>query len=185
MGLMHRVRTVWTGVPGSPAYTNLYAVLGDGTPGEFHDAVSSMIGSLSSVVDQDVTWTVESEIPVIDTVTGEVQSVEAVVPTTGTGETHDGLLPPATSILMKWRTGVFLAGRQIQGRTYLPYIGANVSADGNVYPASITSVRNAMSVYVTALDGQAVVWSRKNGVAVPINSWDCWNKFAVMRSRRD
>nr|CRY97360.1 hypothetical protein [uncultured prokaryote] len=186
MALITRVRTIWTGVAGSPAYTNLYSIQGSLDTVTLHTATANFFNGIRDQVSTGTVMTTEGDVALIDSVTGEIVGVESVPEIANTGAGSGGRVPGADNILLRWFTGDYIGGRQIRGRTYLPYMRSGaITASGQVLGTSATAIENSASAYRIALGGSAVVYSPKNGVGVQITSSSVWNEWAVMRSRRD
>lgn len=185
-----RVRTVFTGVAGSPYWSNLYFdVVPDQAQAEI---VSDLVVGLWDDLDTDflsaLTATVQSEVASIDEATGNLLEVFPVTggAVVGLGGTEG--LPAATQGLVRFLTDEIAGGRRIRGRCFLPsQLEAN-SALG--VPSS--AWRSAKDVRFNELIGEAeqagsplCVWSRKNGISANVTTASTWNQWAVLRSRRD
>lgn len=185
MALVHRVRCVWTGVAGSPAYSNFYIQSGAVSAASAQAAVSSYMNSVRVACNTGVTVTIEGDVALVDTATDSIVGVTSTSTTSFPGSGTGSPMPPANQILIRYLTGTFIGGRQVRGRFFVPYLTTGSISSQVVAPATITAMQNATSAYITGLTGNAVVFSRKNGVPVPITAWSTWNQVAVMRSRRD
>jgi len=194
---MFHVRSVATGVAGSPYYTNLYF---NGDPGNVNIALSrvrTFWDSLASVMRSGLVTNVESEVRVLEPATGEVTNIlvggeQAAVAASGGG----GIAPPATQGLIRLQTSGLRLNRQVQGRIFIPgVITASVSAQGTALTAYQTALTNAATALRATTSGvQLVVWSRPRpligpvglpGQASPVTGASAWQEFAVLRSRRD
>lgn len=185
MAILNRVRVVWTGVAGSPAYTNLYSLSGAVTPGAAVTYTDNLMNVLKGWVNTSVTITTEGDVAQVDSATDQIVGVSTVSPMTRTGSGTGSAFPPANQILVRWLTGSFAGGRQIRGRMYIPYLTTGAATGSGVNPAAITSINGGVSSYLTAMGPAAVVYSRKNHSSPAISSFSVWNQFGVMRSRRD
>nr|CRY96821.1 hypothetical protein [uncultured prokaryote] len=185
MALIRRVRTVWTGVAGAPYYSNLYFVENGTSLGSIHARVSTLMTDLAGFQCTPLVATVEGDMPLIDSVTGQIQGVDnvnqVVIAAGGTGVA----LPRATQILCRWRTGEYVNGRQLQGRLFIPELDTGFNDDGRVDAAGVTALQNLLTPFVLSGDGEFVVWSRATGATAPVASANVWREFAVLRSRRD
>lgn len=183
---MLRVQTVVTGVAGSPYYLTGYfdadGAIPDSVIDRWHDFV---IGDEAFPLAGTITRT-DGELPIVNPQTGQI-----VGQVTGTGRTTVGtrnydLAPLQTQLLVRWRTGEYIGGREIRGRTSIPLVGeASVSANGNVSQETIGSINLQAANLLSGIGGDFVVWSKKNGVWYAATSASCWEKFSVLRSRRD
>lgn len=185
MALMYRVRAVWTGVAGSPAYSNFYAVAPTGGPTTFQNEVAQFIDGLCDYICTPVAINVEGEVPLIDSVTGEIQSIASVTPSNIAGRATGEMVPRASQLLVRWRTEAFIGGRRLQGRTFIPYVDQVANDDGRVDPTVVANLANVITPFIVAMDGKLVVWSKTSGGTAPITSGGLWDQWAQMRSRRD
>lgn len=184
---MIRVRTLLTGVPGSPFYSNLFFGGGDSTVAtEAVQNVKAFWTSVAVLMTPGVVIGIEPFVASINPATGDVVggfTVDPGVPLGSSGA--GGPIPPASQLLASLLTGSYVAGRQIRGKFNLPMVteehnvGLGVPDQGS---------RDLLRQAFTALvDGgpELQVWSRKNGVAVGVSSVSVSTKWAVLRSRRD
>lgn len=159
------------------------------------DAVDDFWNAMLATMAAAISYSVLPEVTTIDVSTGEATAVE-----TGTGQTRTGyaagdVLPPATQGLIRWTTGVFIGGRQIRGRTFIP---AQLEANSSAAGAPAGTLVTAAAAAITALNGSTEVFCiysrpQKNsagsiiraGQAAAVNAGSLWDQFAVLRSRRD
>lgn len=196
-----RVQTLWTGVAGSPYYTNLYA-LGPLTTNNGNDLATAwrtFLNSLASVLTLGMTAQIDTELLEFDettgTVTGAGSTSQAAVNFTGAGER----LPPANQLLLRWGTAGIVHNRRVRGRTFIPGI-READNDGNGAPAAsiTTPVASAAGALLTTMSGRMRVWAQpfeqdppnpnnpnRPGSAHAITGHSLAPFFAVLRSRRD
>ena len=179
-----RVRTVFTGVQGSPWLSTLYF----GTSGTAADAVTA-VGVFWSAVDglmaSTVNWTTEADVEEIG-VGGDLISVDQTTPAAGSGSaTASTLLPPATQGLIRWRTGAVFGNRELKGRTFIPGLTEGDSTDGLLTSASRTTIQNAASALIADVNSALIVWSRRYAQQILVATATVPEQFAVLRSRRD
>lgn len=184
---MLRVRAVWTGVAGTPWYTNLYF---DGSGSVDAQAaaenVHTFLSGAAFQFQNGIRIDVEAFVAVVDPVSGDVTGGFTVDPgDTIAGQLVDEVLPPATQSLTTFKTPVYVGGRNIQGKCFLGgYTEAGNSSPGvfrDSYRASLVEAWNDL----LATGPDLVVWSRKNGQFAPVSSVIVQSKWAVLRSRRD
>lgn len=180
---MLRVRTVFTGVAGTPYYSNLYFAGPSGADvaveavGAFWDVYGlSMVNELS--------WTVEGAVAVMDVATGEITGYENVDPVTGDGSSTGEMLPRASQALIHLHTGVYRGGREVRGRIFIPALDIAVDDDGQVASTIVTGTPGVVEDLINDSPGWGV-WSRKNGRLEDVLSGAMWAEFAMLRSRRD
>lgn len=184
---MLRVRINWTGptVVGGGLSTHYFT--GDDTQtgannaaaalNTFWDAICLQLGNATA-------WSLDPIVAVLD-VNGEQTGQFTVAAQSGAGALTATYEAIATNGLIQWRTGAFVGGRQIRGRTFITGITqANVSG-GAPHSNIITAVNNASAALVADANTTLAVWSKKNALTASVSSGTMWTKYAVLRSRRD
>lgn len=176
-----------TGHPGAPYFSTMY--FGGSTSGEADaasDAVRAFWAGLVGFINTGLQIQVQSEVEQVDPVTGFVLQVFDF-PQTVVAATGNAPLPFSTQGLIRWRTGSFVAGKEIRGRTFIP----NLANDAQLNAVPSVGFLNSANAAGTALllagspAGDFGVWSRKNGSFHNASSRSTWSQFAVLRSRRD
>lgn len=196
-----RVQTVWTGVAGSPYYTNLYCIgpLSTNNGNSLADAWRAFLVSLQSSMASGMTATIDPELLEFNeadgVVTGAGNTIQSPVAMTGLGDQ----LPHNVQLLIQWTTNGIVHNRRVKGRTFLPgMLEANNSPVGVPLPAVDTPVQTAINTLLSTMSGRMRVWSRpldsehsspsnpaRPGSAHAILSGDVAAYWATLRSRRD
>lgn len=182
---LFRVRTVFSGPAGSPYLSTLYFEAGGNTETGANAAVGTFWNSIDSQMHNSVSWSTEAEVTEIDEVTGNPVAVFPVTPVTGVGALSGELLPRVSQGLIRFRTGVFVGGREVRGRCFVPGLDTGTNDGGVLLPATITALNNAAAALISDSNSVFAIWSRKNGVEHPAVTGSTWNQFASLRSRRD
>lgn len=185
---MLRVTIISTGVQGSPYYTNFF--FGGSTDLEAaaaNAAASDFWNDLNGVQHAALDWVSEPEVFQIDPATGQTTAVYPVAPQSGGGSAAGEANPWATQGLIRWRTGQFVAGREVRGRTFLPATVEPQNTEGVPGTGFITIVNTAATAFLTAAGGGGglVVYSRAHGQAADVSQFSTWNQWAQLRTRRD
>ncbi len=115
---LYRVQTVFTGVAGSPYYSTFHFSAGFGSATAAVAAAGGFWNAVDGSMFNECTWDIPGEVEVIDDSTGNIIAVENATPQSGTGGLSAQPLPPATQGLIRWRTGQFVGGREIRGKTF-------------------------------------------------------------------
>lgn len=182
---MLRVRVTWSGIGGTPYLSTFYF---DGLTQTDADnavtAVGTALALYDGLVDNQVTWATDPEVPVMDEATGQSISAFSTTPLSGTGAQSSSNLPFATQGLLRLRTGVFVSGREIRGRLFLPGLVSASNTDGTVTPANKANIDSWFDGLRTDANSVWVVWSRKNGQVATITSNVMWTQWASLRTRR-
>lgn len=184
---MIRVRTTFTGRPGSPGYSNLY--FGGDTAGEAQAAVTEVLDfwdGVSAYMTSGTTIVVGGDVDLVDPATGQTTGVFSVGDES-TASSGAGAEAPALQGLVRWRTGDYVNGREIRGRLFVPWLSSEAYNSGVPSAAFLTQLfASADNLRVDASTaGGLMVYSQTHGQASLVTSVSTWNQFAVMRSRRD
>lgn len=187
---MYRVETTITGVAGSPYYIVGYFDSEAGSPdaaiGAWHTFITGSTTGTAAGFPTDATIRTSNLVPVIDPVDGGTLSVAIGDVISQAGANTGPRTPPATQMLMRWRTGVYANRREIRGRTNLPCVMEEAStAMGVVEPSVVTGLNGRAADLLADADAVHVVWSKKNGVWADTTAGGLWDQFSVLRSRRD
>lgn len=186
---MLRVRTVATGVAGTPYYTNLHFAGEDQAAAQdAYDRVRAFWSAIALQLRTGLVIDVDNAVTQIDLSTGEPTGVLTV---TDAGNVAGGgaaeALPPATQALVTFRTGQYVGGRAIQGRMFIPALTENVNdASGSLRGETASLITSAAQGLLDGDPGVGLsIYSRKNFISAAATSATCQTKWAVLRSRRD
>lgn len=192
---MLRVRTVMTGVAGSPWYTNMYFGGADAQSDvdAATDRVRAFWQSIGGYISTGVNIDVQSDVALINEGTGVVFDLKTHVtaPVASSGATER--LPTSNQALVRLGTSGIVAGRRVRGRIFLPGFNEGVSVNGQVQAsdrALIDNAAKALAGITPSATPPMVVWSRpvdggRAGSFYPVTSCTTWSQWAVLRSRRD
>lgn len=193
MADMARVRTVFTGVAGTPWYSNIYiGAIGSGIDFQaYTDAVGDFWESQASVLRGDVDYTVEGDLAILNDATGEITRVEGTTGVSGSFTSAAEPLPTQTQLLLRVLTNTYLNGRRIRGRIFIPGYCEPSSTAGRPAPTLLTDVPASFEATIGALPHPVVVWHKPNaetgapGSQHAYDSIQVWSEWSVLRSRRD
>lgn len=188
MTTLSRVRTVFTGVAGTPWYSNLYFTWVTGEAQNLVDAVDDFWTVIIGQINGAVTGTVEGSVAQINDATGDITSVESVTPGTIDFTGSGAVLPPANQTVINLHTGTYVAGREIRGKIFVPGLIAAASAtDGSPSSGFLVAQKGAADALVAATSsaGPLRVYSPTHATSAVVTATSSMSQFAVMRSRRD
>jgi hypothetical protein len=182
---LYRYTTTFTGATGAPWYNQLWFYGSGGSGQSAADAAGVFWGAIDNYMKSTVTWSGAPEIEEVLMETGELTGLIAVTPHTGTGGSSAEMGPIGTQALIKWRTGVFLGGREVRGRTFVP----GLSEDSNDPTGAVgVTTRTALDTAAAALisDASSVfgVYSRTNRAMYAAASGTTNTSWSFLRSRR-
>lgn len=184
---MIRVRVNLAGDTVGPGLSTYYF---DGTTQGIADdaaaAVASFWTAIAAYHPSYGTWALDTTVAVMSAVTGELQETLTVAPASGTGSDGSAQIATAAQGLIRLRTASVIGGRQIRGRIFIPGATETYNDTGGVPTTGYkTALNNAATTLMNDAGNTWVVWSRTNGTVGTISGVDTWNKWAIMRSRRD
>lgn len=184
MAVLQRVRTVWTGTTGMPGYSNHYFTSA-ATAQACVDIVRDALTQLNSSISTAVTANVDPVVFSIESTTGDNVGTNTVTGRTLVGSGSGDMLPLSTQGLVGFRTGNFVAGRELRGKWFVPGMAeTNNTAAG----APISTVQLSLIAAGNILVNGApdfVIYSRTHKVYSSATSAYSPTKWAVLRSRRD
>lgn len=193
-----RVRTVLTGVAGTPWYTNTY--FSDPLTGTAEqDAVNAMgafWNTMDTYIDNTVSGQVQGDVLRIDETDGTVLGLEAATPVAVAGGNTSDPLPYMTQGLGRLSTAGIVHNRLVRGRIIVP--GPTEDQNGTAgVPAStyISTLQTAMDALIADANTALVVWSRpfagtegnpaRSGSIHLVTGASVAPYWSVLRSRRD
>lgn len=200
---MLRIRTLVTGVAGSPWYVNTY-FNGD-TVTEAQDASAKMAVFWDSVklkMLSGLTIQVSPEVVSVEPATGEMLDFFTVARTPINAAASGLPLPFSNQALVRITTDAVRAGRRVQGRILLPgFVVGEQSGDGTPTAGSVSTTTTLAQALVDPASTSGLgVWSRpvfgnvidplppvivRPGAFFSATSAVMQDKWAVLRSRRD
>lgn len=182
---MLRVRTQITSSSGGPYLNTFYFGTADSQAGAESavTAVSVFWQTIKARWATTMAYATETEVAQLN-VAGDVVAVYSVPSLNGTGTVAGVPLPFATQGLIRWRSGVYVAGKEIRGRTFVPGPLTADQTNGLPQAAYVNAVNGAATALRTSGAG-LVVWSKKNATTAIVNGNSVWTNFASLRSRRD
>ena len=195
---MIRVKTTFTGVTGSPYFSQFNFIGNDGT-----DSVANANASLTATKNfwvqmngamaTSLSWTHLGTCDVVDPASGKITAQVAGTTQTGAGTGGTSMLPQEVQALIRWDTGLYPVKRRLVGHTFVPGLVQGACAS-NGSPAALmtTCATNAIPALLTAPTlVKFVIWHRPaegattGGVTAVPGSGSLGTKFAVLKSRRD
>ena len=186
---MLRVRTVFTGVTGSPWLNtlNFGSPTQTGSQMEADAAVvatGAFWGAVDALMGTQVAWSTLPDVLFLGD-DGVASQAYATTPQSGVGATVSTLLPISTQAVVRLLTGLFIGGRQLRGRIFVP--GLTEAANGGGVPeaATLSTITTAANTLNAATAPPLGVWSRVNATVEPVSAVSVWSQWGVLRSRRD
>lgn len=194
---MMRVRASINAPAGGPYLSTTYwqATTEDAAAAaEASNAMAAFLGSIDGRWPTTFTWAIDSNVAVIDPVTGVESAVlSGPVSNTGTGGVTLFPLPTADQGHLRLNTSIVRFGRRVRGGIFVPGV---TTADSGQSGQPVTAYTNALALASAFLldptTVELVVWSRpttvptvRPGAAATVQSISVSPNFAVLRSRRD
>lgn len=185
MSDLYRVRTAILGIAGGPEVATHFFQASAGTAQDAATAVRTFWDSLKTCVGNGYTFQVENAVELIDQATGQPTGLASTTNTVVTGTGGNNYVPSATQGVIQWRTGLFLGGREVRGRTYIPGLVTGVAGTtglpGGPLPAAAVA---AIGAIISPASSDFCIYSRAHRASASATSGALWNQFGVLRSRR-
>lgn len=186
---MLRLTGIWSGTQqGLPYYSTMYT---GGTTQSDADAARAAFNGfwdgIKTLITTGLSVTLEPDVEIVDTPTGQVTGTFTTLGGTTAGTASGDVLGPTQQGLLRLRTGTYSNGREVRGRWFIPGAVEGSNTLGAPVVGYTTLVAAEGQDLITALvgNGSLVIYSPTYGTATVVNSASCWNRWAVLRSRRD
>lgn len=198
--MVWQYRPQWNTESGGLGYSVLHAadaMSGAAVQAWVDDVRELFSQAFSTIVPSGITVTFPGEAVRVDTQTGQLFEVEAVTAPAAVAGVAAGAYSAPTGGRIRWNTSGIVGGRRVAGTTFIvPIGGGGFQDDGTLAASTITQFQAAAAGYISAMAGQAVVWSRpwtdpsgteptRWGTEHVIVSATVPDRAAVLRSRRD
>lgn len=195
---MLRVRAVTSGWIGGPGLWQWYFDTVDQqtpTTAEATEAsarVRAAVFLLAPLFPASWSCQVDPSVTIMTPGSGEVQDVltaDSPDVVDGTGSEDYG--PTVLAAVARWRTGVFVAGHHVQGRTFIGPTQIHDTVTGQPDGTLIDTVEDFQAALADSgtENVQLGVWHRpkagSGGALYPVSSFLCSPKFGILRSHRD
>lgn len=184
---MLRIRTVLTGTTGGPFLSTMYFGGADDqtAANNANAAVGAFWGSVDNFLGNSLSWSTAAEVVKMST-SGVVSATFAVTPISGAGGATGVYMAPASQGLVRWRTGSYIGGREVRGRTFIPAVTqANSTSAGGPGTTFVTGVNTAAATLISDPNSELIVWSKRWSSTATALTGSMWGSYAVLRSRRD
>lgn len=179
-----KVRTIWTGGPGGQLVSTHYFDTAGGTATQAVTAVGAFWTALKSSIVDDLTYATDTAVFEIDEATGQPIGLQSVASSTAVCTQSGDPLPFMTQAVCQWRTGTFINGREIRGRTFIPGMSETNATNGVPVAGLQTTVNTAAAALIADANSTLQVYSLTHHNAQPAVSGTMWSQFGVLRSRR-
>lgn len=184
MPSIYRVRTAINGQTGGAELATMFFDATTGTPQDAANAARAFWVDLAGVIRNSTTMVVEPVVYTLDVATGQPTTTAGVTAAAVTGTDTQELLPSATQGLIKWHTGVFLSGRELQGRTFIPAPTEGSNNVGVPLSGYITALTTAASNLASSGPITFGIYSREHRQFREATSGAPWSQWAILKSRR-
>ena len=185
MTLISRFRTVFTGVAGAPWYNNLHFEGGTPEGATYGPDVAAFWDACASQMDSEVSWVIEPTYTVIETDTGLITDIGDWAGDSGVGLVAGEALPWACQAIINWRTNLYIAGRELRGKTFVPALQQNANNNGVLVSTAQTDIQGAADGLISDSNGAFCIYSRTHLTESIVESAGVPLKIGVLRSRRD
>lgn len=185
----------WTNLAGAAGGLSVLHFV-DGTPiATTRNVIQTFLNTIRAVMVADWEGRWEGTVRELDTATGQLLSEAYSGPISVFGTAPGEAVADATCHLLQYRSGVYIAGRQVRGRTFVPG-GAAGDLEGGQWTAASTALAGSAAASY-ASNAASRLWSRplyrtvggdrvlvRPGTQHGIASSSSWVQCAVLRHRR-
>jgi hypothetical protein len=152
----------------------------------FVNAWGNFLLAIRGSMDDQLVANIQNEVRVIESSTGETVSVGTIAGSSVTMTGGGDALPQQIQALIRMYTNVFIGGRRLRGRIFIPgQLEANNLTTGGVNGAEVVAYDAAMDTMRAAMGTSLVIYSPTNRAFAPVTAHSTWSKWAGLRSRRD
>lgn len=149
------------------------------------DAVSGFLTAIRVDITTAQVMQVDPEVLIVNEATNQVTGVESVTSSPISGSEATEVLPQLAMALVRWRTGTFVNGREIRGRTFIPGYCVDGSDAGELTPTLVAGLTSNAQALIADADSILQVYSPTKFQAADVTSASVWGEWASMRSRRE
>lgn len=184
---MLRLRTVWTGIAGSPFLTTTFHAGGVADADAAADALEAYWTACEPVITSTVDWEIQAVVDEVEASSGNVLGRTGVTARSGSGGvTGTAVLALGTCGLVNLHSGEFVDGREKRGKLYIP--GPNEQHMNDGTPTSTYRDTTAGAALEALIDpsgfGYLGIYSRLHGVFDDVSVGSASAYFARLRTRQ-
>lgn len=194
MALFYRVRTVHSGLAGSPYLSTFNFAVDSGLdPNTAADWVNDFWDGIKGFMASGNTATTAGEVEVVEETTGFIQETLPITTFSVAGTSGGAPEWTAKQGNLRLRTGTYTEGRRVQGRLYIPGVpsGLGEQTPASNYVSQVNVAANTLRIAASNGGNDWSVFSRprqtpaRAGSISSITSAGIRPQWAVLRSRRD
>lgn len=193
MAQIWRVVADWSGGRVGTGYSNLFFTQGTSTAQACADAVKAFFSgcySVGAMLPTGVTIGFRSTVDVLEATNGELTSTVSVSAPTTINGSDNGAYAGVAGGCVTWRTGDFVGGHRVRGRTFLVPAGATgLQSDGTLSAVFKSALETAATTLISAAP-EFVIWRRPTNHAAAdgsshiVGTGAVADKTAFLTSRR-
>lgn len=193
MAQIWRVVVTWTGGKIGTGFTNMFFNTSASTAQLAADAARSFFSGAytnGATLPSGISLTFPSVVDTIEATNGQLTSNTPITPPVALNGADSGVYAAVAGACVTWRTGDFVAGHRVRGRTFLVPLGAaGLQNDGTLSSATVSSMLSAATALVSAAP-EFVVWRRPSNTAAAdgsthiVATGTVSDKAAYLTSRR-
>jgi hypothetical protein len=184
MADVYRVRTAITGSVGGPMLNTLWFDAAGGTEQQAATAAQLFWHNARLRISNAFSMLVEPLVYTVDIATGLANGSRTVTTSVETGGVSSDNMPGYVQGIVVWHTGVFVGGREVIGRTFLPGVTEGDNSNSAPSGSYLTDMGSAATALETTVAPPFVIYSPTHHVAVPVASHAVDSQWAILKSRR-
>lgn len=198
MSTLQRLRTRWSGNPGLPGVTTVYAT----DMAVFQPAWEDLLQVLKSYIPNNISWLVENTGDVINVENGDLVGGWSGGDSTPIAGLNASPFTAPAGFQVVWETGIVLDSKHVRGRTFfVPATGTMYDDTGSLDNTLAGEVQAACLTFLAGGGSSMNIWRRprkvrpavgslpllpaRDGAAEVVTSAHVPDKAVVLTSRRD
>lgn len=180
----YRITTRTTQLQGGDAYNTFHSA-GSTAPdaAALALAVRDWFTEFDNYLSDSAQVSFDGDAEIFDPANGQTLGIEALDPWLVAGAGPGSWAPAGTTFVCRWRTGSYINGRELRGRSYISGLTDIGAGNPGVPPLVVEAMNDAMATFIAT--ETLAVYGPTSGSLVDVTSGTCWNRFGLMRSRRD
>lgn len=168
MAQIWRVTATWSGGKIGTGFTNFFFSTGASTAQLAADAMRTFFSAVYSAggrLPAGVTISWPAVVDTLEATNGQLTSTTPITPPVALNGSDTGPYAAVAGACATWRTGDFVNGHRVRGRTFLVPMGSlGMQNDGTIDNGVVTSIGTAGAALIAAAP-EFVIWRRPSSAA--------------------
>lgn len=176
-----------TGLVGGPGLSTFHfdPLAGGYTPQDAVDTIEYWAENTKTLTSTACSRVGQGTVQRIDLATGQPVGTVSVTGFSIAGTASGDQIPPVSQGLIQWSTGVYVNGRELRGKTFMPCATETFSEGAGVPTTGYKTGLGAVALGMITADVGLCVYSRTHRQIAAIDGYAIWNQWAYLSGRRN